>query len=250
MMLASISTALFMVFVITIVFSLFPLRLLDPAWQLKVISTLTNNAPISVVAFVLLTLAMWMNPTTGLKSYTRRIRRLALLAVVGFLLLIPLQFAAIRQQYSNQDRQNTSQLNKAMETITRLRQTVEKAQNTEMLQRGLQSLSDPTSLQPADLAKPFPVLKQELFARIDQAEAAAKRRFRIADPMTPWLLVRRSLQTSLLSLCYAFAYAAGALRRNSKLTLLLDLKNGLKQLPNSINRYFNKKKGRRKSRSH
>lgn len=247
-MLAAIAMALFMVFVVTVVFAAFPLRLLDPAWQLKVIGTITNNAPISVIAFVLLPLAMWMNPTAGMREFTRKIRRLAMLAVAGFLLLIPLQFNAINQQFSNQNIQNNRQLRDAMRTITRLRETVERSQSKESLQLNLQSLADPTSLQPADLAKPFPVLKQELLARIDQAEAAAKQRFTVADPMTPWALVRASLRTSLLALCYAFAYAAGALRRNSKLSLLLDIQHGFRQIPKIVGKYISKRNQRQKSK--
>ena len=83
---------LFLVFLGYLIVDSFPLQLLIPNWQLAFVARLLSISSIPLVGFACVHLAVILNPANRL--YSQRLgtmRRLAMVAAIGFLLLIPLQ---------------------------------------------------------------------------------------------------------------------------------------------------------------
>ena len=77
-------------------------KLLDPRWQLDLISNLINNGSLALVGALLIHLAIAFHPGSDrLRARYNTFRRWALAASIGFLLLIPLQMSASWKLYSS-----------------------------------------------------------------------------------------------------------------------------------------------------
>lgn len=72
----------------------YPFRLDDPAWLEAIIAALINNGLLPLLALVFLNLAIVLKPASQrLRRRRRALSRLALVAALGFVLLIPLRMA-------------------------------------------------------------------------------------------------------------------------------------------------------------
>ena len=75
--------------------SVLPLAILQPSWQLQWANALRTTAIFPLLGAVLLLLAQFLRPTsTSLAAQLLWVRRLAAVAAIGFMLLIPLQIHA------------------------------------------------------------------------------------------------------------------------------------------------------------
>jgi len=87
--------ALLVVFAATVLNAALPLRLVDPRWLQGLIQALLSQGFLPLIALVLLQLAVVLNPESSrLRRRRDRFSRLALVAALGFALLIPLQLAS------------------------------------------------------------------------------------------------------------------------------------------------------------
>jgi hypothetical protein len=79
---------------------LFPLQLLEPAWQWRFANALINGAFLPLLALALLQIGVSLDGSDQrLRQRQRLFRQLAVAASLGFLLLLPLQLSAgLRQQ--------------------------------------------------------------------------------------------------------------------------------------------------------
>ena len=76
-------------FLVTLITTLLPPRLLEPAWQIQLNSTLVNNGSLALLGLLLVILASHLNPEQrAIKQRLGLLRRLALIAVAGYLMLI------------------------------------------------------------------------------------------------------------------------------------------------------------------
>lgn len=90
LLLAVAARSLVFVFVVAVAVRLFPVQLLDPAWQMTICSALLNQAALPLLALVLLHAASALHPADGrLASVRKRWRGLAVAATLGFALLLP-----------------------------------------------------------------------------------------------------------------------------------------------------------------
>lgn len=91
-----VALALLVVFAATVLNGALPLRLLDPRWLLGLIQVLLSQGFLPLIALVLLQLAVVLNPNSSrLRRRRDRCSRLALVAALGFALLVPLQLTAL-----------------------------------------------------------------------------------------------------------------------------------------------------------
>jgi len=106
-----------------------PLRLVDPSWLQGLIQFLLSQGFLPLIALVLLQLAVVLNhESSRLRRRRDRFSRLALVAALGFALLIPLQLIStwgnLNQQTSGQNQQRLQglvvigQLRHAISTTT------------------------------------------------------------------------------------------------------------------------------------
>jgi hypothetical protein len=88
-------SALLVVFAVMVLNAALPLRLVDPSWLQGLIQFLLSQGFLPLIALVLVPLAVVINPKSSRLCRRRdRFSRLALVAALGFALLIPLQLAS------------------------------------------------------------------------------------------------------------------------------------------------------------
>jgi len=162
---------------------------------------------------VLLQLAVVLNPDSNrLRRRRDRFCRLALVAALGFVLLIPLQLASswgsLNLLASGQNQQRLQ----GLAVIGQLRQAISTASSHQDLARRLASLPIPQSGSgsAADLALPFPQRQRNLLEGLARSEGQLTRSAAIAP--IPWpALIETSLRVSPTALALAGAFAALAL---------------------------------------
>ena len=210
-MLFRVGIALLAIFAVLVLTGLFPIKLIDPAWQLRVIRSLVNNGSIAVVGLVLISLAPIMNPSDKLKRRRQRIANLAVIASIGYLLIVPLQGIAIWQGLNTFNNTQARQIQAAKEKIEQIRKAVNESGTTSDLQKRLQALPGP-ALPPLNTNAPIEVVRPQLLSLLQTAQGQLKQRTAgnglTADRLQQ--LIQESVRVGLSSLLYAAAFACGA----------------------------------------
>ena len=154
--LSVVTLVLFVLFASLVAAGLFPLQLLDPAWQLRLAGVLIKTAPLPPArGLALLQIAAELGPhDPQLKNRARLCAQLAVAAALGFLLLLPLQTVAGLQQGRSLNQAQASRLQGAEAKLKALRQAVAGATSNADLNQQLQKLQGPV-LGPADIALPL-----------------------------------------------------------------------------------------------
>ncbi|MBD2718292.1 MULTISPECIES: hypothetical protein [unclassified Synechococcus] len=221
--LGAIALALFVVFAASVLARIIPFRVLLASWQLEFAASLIDAAPIALLGLILVHLAAYLDPNSPiLKERKQRFSRFALAAVLGFLLLIPLNVYAVWTGLGNLEATRTRVEVDAVRRIDRFRQVVRSATTPEDLQQRLESIGVP-GLRPSDLRQPLPRLKQQLLANLDKAQGNLEARKEGAGAVLReglWSLIQSVLKLVVAALALAFAFAAGAQARNSDISLL------------------------------
>ena len=221
--LSVVALVLFVLFGSQVAPALFPLQLLDPAWQLRLAGTLINTAAFPLLGLALLQIAAELGPHDPLlKSRARLCSKLAVAAVLGFLLLLPLQTVAGLRTSRTVNNAQAARIQGAEAKLKALRQAVAGAASNADLNQQLQKLSGPV-LGPADIAQPLPLLKAQVGAVLDQAALQITREREASKPRTPLLLLPALLRNALASLALALGFAALARRPGAPRPLLQEL---------------------------
>jgi hypothetical protein len=148
--------------------------------------------------------------------------RLAVAAVVGLLLLLPLQTSAALRQSQLSGNAQTARIQKAERKLASLRQAVANATDNEQLNRQLQELRGPV-LSSADLEQPLTLLRSQVGAALDEGEAQIGRE-RMAAPGKLGFLPDL-LRNSVACLAEAIGFAALAFRPGQPISLLDEWRN-------------------------
>jgi hypothetical protein len=200
--------ALLVIFSASVLNAAVPLRVLDPRWLQGLIQVLLTQGSLPLIALVLLHLAVVLNPeSTRMRRRRDRFSRLALIAALGFLLLLPLQIAStwgtLNLLASGQNQQRVQGL--AM--ISSLRQAITAATSHQDLDSRLRTLSIPmAATSPADLALPFPQRQQKLLEGLQRSERELSDSGSPAP--IPWpALLESTLRVAPTSLALAGAFA-------------------------------------------
>ncbi len=237
--LAVVAMALFAVYLISVLAFILPPRLLDPLWQLSSIKTALEAAPIPLLGLVLLYLAAYLWPA-NLRLQRRReaLARLAILASLGFLLMVPLQGHAVWTAYRRSNSVANQQQASATVRADAVRQAIEQATSVDDLQKRLLALQGPDLRITLDARRipaiPLPQLKRQLLSRLDQAEGQFKARVGPIDPATSERITRESLRVMLSAIAFAIAFATLAQRKNSLVPFLIEVPDLLGSLMASL----------------
>jgi len=213
-----------LVFVLTFALQLaavlFPLQLLDPTWQWRFSNALINGAFLPLLALALLQIGVSLDLADQLLRQRQRLfRQLAVAAALGFVLLLPLQLSAgLRLQKATGNAQQ-QRIVGAERRLVQLRQATAAASSNAELNASLLRLNGPV-LGPADLAHPLPLLKAQVNAVFDQAQAQINRDRAALPPVTAATALPELLRNSLACLLLATGFAAFARRAGVELTLL------------------------------
>ena len=215
--------AMLSVFVLAMLASILPGKLLEPAWQLGMVAALVDNAVIPLVALLVLHGAAWMNPgdlfSRGLRDAASR---WAVAAALGFLLLVPLQGVVAWRQHSLEQQAQRQGQREVELRFARLRQAVEQATSSADLQTRLQQVVGP-SFGRINPQEPLPQLKKRLKVILEQNQRQLDKRSASAAARPGGAgggLLPLPVRLGLSCLAYASAFAALARRRNSEISLL------------------------------
>lgn len=217
--------ALFVVYAVRIVAAGFPPRPLETVWQLIVSSTLLDAAPIPLVGLGLLHLAAFLDPVNIPLGQRRDVlARWAILAVLGFVLLIPLQALATWNSLAAAQAQVSRERKTASSNIGVIRQAIGAATSVDDLQTRLQSLQTPSlviNFRKLDL--PLPETKRQLLLLLGEGEEQLKTRINPPSPKAIEDLGKSTLRGISASAVFAVAFAIAAQRKGSKVPLLVEM---------------------------
>ena len=199
--------ALLVVFAATVLNAALPLRLLDPRWLQGLIQVLLSQGFLPLIALVLLQLAVVLNPDSNrLRRRRDHFCRLALVAALGCVLLIPLQLASSWGSLNLLANGQNQQRLQGLAVIGQLRQAISTASSHQDLASRLASLPIPQSGSgsAADLAQPFPQRQRNLLEGLARSERQLTRS--AASAPIPWPTL---IETSLRVIPTALALAGG-----------------------------------------
>ncbi len=220
-----VALVLFVLFGSLVAAALFPLQLLDPAWQLRLAGSLINSTAFPLLGLALLQIAAELGPhDPQLKNRARLCAQLAVAAALGFLLLLPLQTIAGLKTSRSLNTAQAARSQGAEAKLRALRQAVASAASNADLNQQLRKLEGPV-LSPADIAQPLPLLKAQVGAVLDQAALQISREREASQPRTPLLLLPELLRKALASLALALGFAALARRPGTRRTVLQELQS-------------------------
>jgi hypothetical protein len=237
--------ALFILFISAIANSLIPAALFNPAWQIRLTATLISNGFLPLLALALFQLGFTLKPLRRSETIRKKLCSFAVLASLGFLLLIPLQgwasWRLIRENFQSLEKGKPP----ADLPLQEMEKAIKTAPDAQTLQANLTILRGP-AIAPQDMARPLPELKQMLLGSLEQARSnLLKKAGRDgADPRV-WVLIQDNIRLSFASLGLAIAFAAFAQRPGQSKTLLKELSETL-GLERSLD---NKTNHRNKSKS-
>jgi hypothetical protein len=209
---------LFVLFLIHLLPVLMESKPAQAEWQAKFVETMDQEAILAFLGFVLLHLAVYLNPKKQiLRKRLRQLRHLAVVACVGFLLMIPVQLASSLQAFRAvqvKQSDNAALVNRLLQ----VRESIFKATSKEALNARLIALAEP-ELSPRQKTLRLADLQRELLMDNDQRQAVftSGNRKEETSSLSPFTLMI-SRVASMLVWCAAFA--AGAVPWGSKKALL------------------------------
>ncbi len=157
-------------YIVLVVSAAIPVKLLDYVWISRVTATLINGSSLPLLALLVLVLACILFPEDETLQKRRQLFcRLATVAALGFLLLVPLNTYLGVIQHLN-DREQSRRLDDSARQLTSYRNAVAVATSASTLQANLTKLGAPT-LDAAALALPLPDLKARLGQSFNLASA-------------------------------------------------------------------------------
>ena len=206
--LIAIAAALLVVFIAGILAQLLPPRLLDPSWQLRLCGVMAETGVLPLMALGLVFLAAYLKPANQWLQASRvLVSRLAGVAAIGFLLLIPLQLAALAQASSRLDLRQQQQRQIGQERLHAIEQAITAAGSNAELNQRLQTLKAPP-LPATELALPLPQLRRLLGERLLQTQSLLQRSFSRPARLSLSTLLLQALRGVLSNLAYGLAFAA------------------------------------------
>jgi len=209
-MLSIASIALLVVYTATALGSILPVRVMDPVWQLSTTATLTNNAPVALVGLAGMHLATHLDP--GHSILRRRLSvsaRLAQFAVVGFLLLVPVQVMAVWTTIHARETVQKRQMVAVDRRIAEVRRAINSSSTVEQLQAELNRLKLGTLVvrgNPAD--QTLTSVREKLLQSLQTTRSNLQNRNTTPVPQLIWQLIQNSLQVIFSAIALAAGFAA------------------------------------------
>jgi hypothetical protein len=203
-------------FVVSVLVVMLPLRILDPGWQLRLIAILVERGPLALLGVAMSYISTVMDPgDVKLRARRNALVRFTKLAVIGYLLVIPLQLSAVWRSTVVLSQQQNSKVSHAQQNLKLMRQQIEVATSFNDIQTRLAAIQAPNlPIESATLFKPLPQIKAALLSEVDQAERMIERQSEASNrPVRLWGLLQSSFATVLAASIEALAFSAASPRR-------------------------------------
>ncbi|MEB3333054.1 MAG: HpsJ family protein [Synechococcaceae cyanobacterium] len=200
--------------------SFLPPQPLDVDWQLALAGNLVDNGAYPLLALFLITFASFINADDeGLETRQLRMRRLACLAAVAYLLLAPLQVAICRVGFSQAGTGLRRQADTATRAINDLRKAIDPASSTQELQANLRRIQAPPL--PAEVLQlPLPEIKSSMIAQLEGRRSSISENLRQPLIKRLWPTFQKAMRNTLASLVLAVGFAAMAVPKGASVSLL------------------------------
>lgn len=206
--LSRLSLVFAFLYVLLVVSAAIPPKLLDYDWISRVTATLINGSSMPLLALLVLVVGNKLYPENQL-LYKRRLlfSRLAGLAVLGFLFLVPVHiYMGILQQTGTSDQARA--LDASEQQLKTYRQAANQASSVADLQQRMSKLGAP-ALNPAILARPLPDVQAQLDAGFDQiAKQITQQRQALAAQYSWRARAPQVLRIVIACLVLAFGFAS------------------------------------------
>lgn len=214
--LSLIGLCLLLVYCVFVIRAALPVALLNIVWQIQLSTSVVEFAPIALLGVVLICLSSFLDQgNDDLLGTQRLVSKLALIASVGFFLLIPLRtyhIFAYQQTIGNvQDRQ----ISQGLSRVKQIKEAVNQAKSPEDLEARLKALRAPP-LPEALRQRSLPDLKQGLLRSLDRVQGQFQRpnpKVSNEKELNSYLSNGKMMLSALL---YAGAFAAAGQRSNSE----------------------------------
>ena len=208
--LSRLSLVFVVLYVLLVVSSAIPAKLLDYDWLNRVTATLINGSSMPLLALFVLVVGNRLYPENQLLDDRRKLfSRLAGVAFLGFLLLIPLHiFTGLLQQTGNSDQFRA--LDTAERQLNSYRQAANQSTSVSELQTRLAKLNAPV-INPDILARPLPEVKAQMGAAFNQVAAQIAEQRQALSAQSGWTTRGPEvLRIVIACLVLAFGFAAFA----------------------------------------
>ena len=219
------SVAMFVIYAVRVAATAFPFKPLDTLWQLNFSAALIEAAAIPLMGLGLLHLAAYLDPENPWLGRCRAaLARWAILVVIGFLLLIPLQAFASWSTVATAKARLTTQQTSANRNFALIREAIRAATSLDDLQTRLQSLQSPElGIRFENLGLPLSETKRQMLLRLNEVEEQVKTKINAPPPEAIQDVASNSGRLMGTSLVYALAFAIGAQRRSQEIPLLVEI---------------------------
>ena len=216
--------ALLVLYIAAAVAALLPPALFNTQWQLRAIRTVVDSAFLPLLGLGLLHLAAYLDPQNlALQNRRRLMARLAVPAVLGFLLLIPLQLTMAWRTVAAANANAARQEARANETFNILRDIIVQAPTLKDLQERLDNQENRgVRLNLEDQGVPLEQTKKDLLEQLVVVRDAVLARVSKPDRQSNEALARETIRIVISALALALAFGAGAQRKGSTVPLLVE----------------------------
>jgi hypothetical protein len=220
-----LSFALILVFLAQIIPALFPIALLQPEWMVRFSGSVRGIASLPLIALGLFMLAnMIDDKVMPSSSHLQLMRRIASLAAIGFLLLIPLQTYGTVVGIRSQLQQNQAQLNR----LTSAAELVQNASNESQLRNAIRAIPGADGVADQPLGADVKIIKSALLDKL--RESTNKLQTQLDNSKTKAIqnIIPPLIRDAIISLAYAIGFAGMGYGRNGNSSLLRRLLNANK----------------------
>ena len=217
-----LSFALILVFLAQIITALFPIALLQPEWMVRFSGSLRGIASLPLMALGLIMLAnMIDDKVMPSSSHLQLLRRIASLAAIGFLLLIPLQSYGAVVGIRSQLQQVQGQLN----SLTAAAELVQQASSESQLRDAIRAIPGADGVADQPLGADVKTIKSALLNKL--RESTNRLQTQLDDSKTKAIenIVPPLIRDAIISLAYAIGFAGMGYGQNGNSSLLRSLLN-------------------------
>lgn len=197
-----------LLYVLLVVSAAFPPRLLDYDWINRVTAALINGSSMPLLALLVLVVGNQLYPENKLLYQRRQLfSRLAGLAVVGFLLLIPLHiFMGLWLQTGTSEQVRV--LDVSERQLDSYREAANKATSVADLRARFEKLNAP-AINSDVLSRPFPEVKAQTLAALKQVAVQLAQQRQALSAQNSWTVrAPEVLRIDLACLVLAFGFAS------------------------------------------
>ena len=220
-----LSFALVLVFLAQIITALFPVALLQPEWMVRFSGSLRGIASLPLMALGLIMLANMIDgKVMPSSSHLRLLRRIASLAAIGFLLLIPLQTYGTVVGIRSQLQQGQAQLN----SLTAAAELVQQASSEPQLRDAIRAIPGADGVADQPLGADIKTIKSALLKKLRESTNSLQTQLNDSKTKAIQNIIPPLIRDAIISLAYAIGFAGMGYGRNGNSSLLRRLLNANK----------------------